>query len=93
MFNFYKALKECNILYCEDIESIRMTFTMMLDNKADNIIYAEDGKVGLEKYIQNTPDIIITDIEMPNKNGLEMVTEIRKLNSDIPIIIITSKGD
>jgi YesN/AraC family two-component response regulator len=93
MFDFSKALKECNILYCEDIESIRMTFELMLQDKADNITYAEDGRIGLEKYLFKTPDIIITDIEMPNKNGLEMISEIKKLNNDIPIIIVTSRGD
>lgn len=93
MFDFSKALEECNILYCEDIESIRLTFNMILEGKTDNITNAEDGKIGLEKYLEKTPDIIITDIEMPNMSGLEMISEIREENSDIPIIITTSKGD
>lgn len=52
MFDFSKVLKECNILYCEDMKSIRLTFELMLEGKADNTIYAEDGKIGLEKYLQ-----------------------------------------
>ena len=93
MFDFTKALKECKILYCEDRDDIRKTFSIMLKGKADNIMYAEDGEIGLQMYNENMPDMIITDVEMPNKDGLEMIYEIRKTNPDIPIMITTSRED
>lgn len=93
MYDFSKILKKYNILYCEDAQETRMAFDFMVLGKIDNIIYAEDGKIGLEKYQNKIPDIIITDIGMPNLNGLEMVSKIRESNKDIPIIITTSIAD
>jgi len=92
-FNFLKALKECSILYCEDREDIRRTFALMLKDKVGNVSYCEDGALGLKSYYDNKPDLIITDIEMPNMDGLEMISKIRKDDADIPIIVTTSRGD
>jgi len=51
---------------------------------------AEDGVVGLEKFRDLRPKLIITDLEMPHMDGLEMITHIRKLDSDVSIILISS---
>jgi len=92
-FNFLKALKECSILYCEDREDVRKTFALMLKDKVGNVSYCEDGAVGLKSYYANKPDLIITDIEMPNMDGLKMISKIRKDDTDIPIIVTTLRGD
>lgn len=59
----------------------------------DNIIYAKDGEEGLRFYKKENPDIIVTDISMPKKDGIEMIKEIRKENKEIPIIITTSHDE
>ena len=51
---------------------------------------AEDGLDGLEKYDQYKPDIIITDIEMPKLNGLNMVQQIRQQDRDVVIIAVST---
>jgi len=72
---------------------------MLLTKKlVDSIIFnctvveAVDGNEAIEKYIQEEPDLVLMDIQMPNKNGYEAVKEIRKLkDSDkIPIIALTA---
>jgi len=54
------------------------------------IYEASDGKEALEIYHDKKPDIIITDIEMPNMNGLELCTQIRKNDDKTPVIISTA---
>ena len=59
----------------------------------ETITTGADGVLGLEAFM-NTPGInlILTDINMPNMNGMELLIAIRKLNKDIPIVMITTEG-
>ncbi|CAA6815746.1 MAG: Putative two-component response regulator [uncultured Sulfurovum sp.] len=69
---------------------------MVLEYLTDyfNKIYvAKDGVQALEHYLLYAPDIIITDIKMPKKNGLELTRKIRQENKKIPIIITTAYTD
>ena len=50
---------------------------------------AQNGEEGMEKIIQLIPDIIVSDIRMPKKNGLEMIDEIKSINKNMQIIILT----
>jgi two-component system chemotaxis response regulator CheY len=60
-----------------------------------NIVTAEDGVIGLEKWEEHDGDfsLILTDWNMPNMTGLEFVKEIRKQNTEIPIVMITTEGE
>ena len=89
----YEYLNKISLLYVEDDETIRKGFVYTLKRFIKNIIIAEDGQEGLEKYLLYKPDVIITDIQMPKMNGLEMIEEIRKEDKDIQIIITTAFDD
>ncbi len=54
--------------------------------------YAMNGKDGFILFNGNNYDLIITDMDMPFMNGNEMISKIREINKDIPIIMITGKG-
>lgn len=54
---------------------------------------AENGKKGLRLYKEHLHDIVITDINMPEMNGIEMAREIRALNTDATFIVLTAYGD
>jgi PAS domain S-box-containing protein len=98
MFN-KEFLKTLTVMYVEDDESIRTSLGNILKKIFKEVILAEDGQDGLTKfslYSQNMDlefDAIISDINMPNMNGLEMAKEIRTLNSEIPIIMTTAHGE
>jgi len=62
----------------------------MLNTKYKNIILAKDGNEGYELFLSEKPDIIITDIKMPNANGLEMTKKIRKVDKNVPIIVASA---
>ena len=85
----FDILKSLNILYVEDEEEIREEMALSNRDFFKSFIVAVDGKDGLEKFQENSIDIIISDIQMPRLNGLDMIEEIRK-SSDIPIIITTA---
>ena len=83
-------LKNFTLLYVEDNQETRELIEEILENRVKEIYTAVDGKDGLEVYKDKRPDIILTDINMPNLNGIDMAKEIKKLNSAQPILILTA---
>ncbi len=81
------------VLYVEDDESARNSMMLVLADIFPNIITAVDGKDGLTKFKDNSFDIILTDINMPNMNGVEMISHIRNESKEIPIIILSASNE
>jgi len=98
MFN-KEFLKTLTILYVEDDESIRSSLSNILHKVFAEVIICDDGDKGIEQFKYYTQekniqiDIVISDINMPNKNGIEMVQEIRELDQNIPIMFTTAHGE
>jgi len=88
-----KRTKKYTLLYAEDDDTISKATLDILGNFFDNIIFAPNGKLGLEKFNENHIDLIITDINMPQMSGLEMLKEISLLNSSVPSIITTAHNE
>lgn len=83
-------LKTLTILYVEDDSCIRLQLAQFLNRRCGDLYLATDGKEGLEVFKQCNPDIVITDIAMPEMDGLQMGEVIRAANQCIPIIITTA---
>jgi two-component system, response regulator, stage 0 sporulation protein F len=80
------------ILYVDDeminLELFRLSFI------ADyNIVLASSGHEGLEKYRNDAIDLVVSDLRMPVMSGLEMIQEIKKVNSAQPCILLTAFMD
>jgi len=90
-----KLLKTLRVLLVEDELELREELCSNLSYFLENIITAVDGDDGYEKFIANQEniDLIISDINMPKINGIEMVDKIREVNKDIPIIYATAFND
>src|SRR5579872_5851886 len=56
------------------------------------VIPATDGDMGLQKFYEHDPDIVVLDVTMPHKNGYEVLQEIRRI-SDVPVLMLTARGD
>jgi YesN/AraC family two-component response regulator len=69
---------------------IRQNAVEYLSRICDNVLEAKDGLEALKVYNAQKPDIIISDIKMPNMNGLELAEEIRKTDKTTPIIMATA---
>ena len=87
------TLKNLSILYVEDEESVRNNLARYLKRRVKHLYLATNGREGYESYLQNKPNIIITDINMPVANGFRMAREIRKSNTKIPIIIASARNE
>ncbi len=87
MLNRLKLLK---ILCVEDNKGVRKRLVNTLNFYFKEVIEAENGEEAYEIYQNLKPDTIMTDIDMPNMNGITLVKKIRKKDSDIPIIILTA---
>ncbi len=84
------------ILYVEDDQSVREATMGILTKIFTDITIAIDGKDGYDKFLneKNTPfDLILTDINMPNMSGIDMLSEIRKTDSDISVLILSAHND
>ncbi|QKJ22680.1 response regulator transcription factor [Poseidonibacter lekithochrous] len=86
-------LKNISILYVEDDYDTREEMTKILLEVSDNITVATSGSEALEYYYEKTPQIIISDIAMPNLNGIEFIRKVRNENIQIPIILLTAHAD
>ena len=88
-----KCLKHITILYAEDDILIQKQTAGILENLVKKVHVANCGKEALELFNENSIDIIITDITMPNMSGIEFSKEVRKNDSEIPIIVISAHND
>lgn len=79
-----------NILVIDDDEAIRDLLEMILTIDKHDVTLAEDGDQGMKLYRKNTYDLIITDIIMPNKDGIDLIADM--VNTDNPTPIIAMSG-
>lgn len=89
-----EVLKNIRVLYAEDEIDVREFTRKTIDSLVKDIVVVENGLQGLELFKDdNNFDLIVTDINMPKMGGLEMCTEIKKLNPHIPIVITSAHND
>ena len=86
-------LKNFTILYVEDEEDIRKNAVEYLRRIAKEVLEAKNGKEALVVWKEHKPDIIITDINMPKLNGIDMARYIRAEDKETQIIIATAHSD
>jgi DNA-binding response OmpR family regulator len=84
---------EKKILLVEDDWKLRRISSDFLKKDGYEVIEAEDGEKALELFFDNKIDLVILDIMLPKLNGWEVCREIRKEKEDIPIIMLTAKGE
>lgn len=81
------------ILLVEDEEEIREDLALFLEYEEYQVLQASNGKEAYQCYLDNVLDLIITDIEMPKMNGLELVELIREEDKEVPILVISGYSD
>ena len=90
-------LKSQTVLFVEDEELAREILANMLSKVFKKVLTAANGLEGLEKFEEskssNEIDLIISDINMPIMNGLDMLEKIREIDSTIPVIFVTARNE
>ena len=83
-------LNNFTILYVEDEETTQELIADILKISCKELFIASDGKEGLTLYKNKKPDIVLSDIAMPNMDGLEMSKAIKQINPEQPIALFTA---
>lgn len=86
-------LSNFTLLYVEDEEGIRKNINEILKHLFKEIYVAKNAKEAFNLYESKKPDLIITDIRMPNETGIELIKKIRKTDSKIRVIITSAFTD
>ena len=81
------------ILIIEDEEELVKGLKLNLVFEGYDVIWALDGEDGLNKAMKEAPDMILLDIMLPKKDGLDVCRELRQRNVSIPIIMLTAKSE
>jgi len=77
------------ILVCDDEENIRESVKLILDDEPYLQAFAANGREVIKKVTEFKPDIIILDIKMPKLSGLDAIEQIKAINPDVKIIMIS----
>ncbi len=80
------------ILVIDDDESTRESLEIYLNELGYKVLLATNGREGFDSFIEYKPDLILTDIMMPEWNGLELLKKIKTINPNVPVILITAIG-
>jgi len=80
------------ILVIDDVPLIRATVVTILTREGFSVEEASDGATGIAMFRKNPPDLVITDVFMPNRDGIEVVMELKRSYPHIKIIAMTGGG-
>jgi len=80
------------ILLIDDDESLRRVMEFQLQDEGYRVLTATDGRSGMERFQAETVDLVLTDIRMPEMDGMELLTRLKAMQPDLPVIILTAHG-
>ena len=78
-----------SILVVDDERPLRIAMRRVLETKGHRVIEAQDGKEALRLCEQEKPDLVVTDVQMPEFDGLELVLALHKLRPNIPLVVMS----
>ena len=81
------------ILLAEDTQDLNRVLTVALEHTGYEVDSAFDGEEALDLIMKNGYDLLILDIMMPKKDGLEVLQEVRRLNNITPVLMLTAKAE
>ena len=81
------------ILVIDDEPGIRKMLDLELSAEGFVVFTAESGVSGIELFIKERPDLVMTDIKMPGMDGIEVLKHLKEMSSDVEVIVITGHGD
>jgi DNA-binding response OmpR family regulator len=80
------------ILLVDDDPQLRQLLGDRLEASGYHVIFAANGREGIAKVRHEKPDVVLLDLEMPAMNGMAVLTEIRRFNTVLPVIMLTAHG-
>jgi DNA-binding response OmpR family regulator len=81
------------ILIIEDEADLVKGLRLNLVDEGYEVAWASDGREGLRRALEDAPDLVLLDIMLPGMNGLEVCRELRQQKANVPVIMLTAKGE
>ena len=87
--------KRLNVLIVDDSLAVRALLRKSLENEAqiESLSTASNGRTAIEYFNEKKPDIVVLDMNMPEKNGLQVIEEIRAKNFQTPVVLFSTAGE
>jgi two-component sensor histidine kinase len=79
-----------SLLFVEDNDTIRFLYNKLLAGRVRHFQVAQNGQEGLDLYRLHKPDLIITDISMPVMDGLQMISHIKREDTDVKVVVMSA---
>lgn len=80
------------VMVIDDDEVVRMTLTLVLEKAGHEVVAAEDGRKGMALFKMNPADVVLTDIYMPNQEGLATIMALRRTCPAVKVVAISGGG-
>ncbi len=81
------------ILVIDDDSTVRLSLELLFEDEGAEVTLAENGYIGIEKFISNQPDVVFLDLKMPGIGGMEVLCELGKITDLVPIIIVSGNNE
>ncbi len=86
-------MSKARILVVDDEASARSGLEKLLKQSGYDVSTAGDGVAALEVAAERAPDVVVTDLKMPNMDGMTLLSKLREQDSELPVIVTTAFGD
>ncbi len=80
------------VLLIDDDESLRRVVEYNLREDGYRVVSAADGRSGLQRFQESSVDLVLTDVRMPEMDGVELLTHLKAMQPDLPVIVLTAHG-
>src|SRR5499433_4150124 len=87
-----RLMSKGSILVVDDESEIREGLELLLKGEGYGVASAETGESGLAKLEEHPFDLMLLDVSLPDRNGLELLKEVRRRDPDLPVVLITAYG-
>ena len=81
------------IVLCDDDTGIRSMLARHLEDEGYRVFEAIDGRMCLDMVANNNPEAILLDLKMPDMDGMQVIRQLKNLNSNIPILVVSGIVD
>lgn len=81
------------ILLVDDEPEIREILAELFEDEGFQVVQAEDGEIALQKFMSEDFDLVVSDVRMPNKSGIELLRDIKQSGQEVDVIILTGQSD
>jgi two-component system NtrC family response regulator len=85
-------MSDKTVLVIDDDESLRRVVEYNLREEGYHVVTAADGRTGMQRFQEGNVDLVLTDVRMPEMDGIELLTHLKAMQPDLPVIVLTAHG-